>query len=137
MILLFPLLIWFVIATFRERFKYSLKESPILDATWESIKMFFSGLIGLFVLRTIVSGFIVLTNTVIPFEQENVVLEGKVVAIFRTATSRLDDFEIHVDRNGELFELDTNRPETEKYVDGIDFRLELKKGFWGLLYKAK
>jgi hypothetical protein len=137
-ILLSPLLVWFLIATFRERYKYSIKESPLVDSMLQLAKLVPSGLMGLFLFRPVVSGFIVMTNSIIPINQKNLVLEGTISGIVQTVSNRLDNFEIHIDNGrGRILELDTNKSETEKYVVGENFRLEIKRGFWGLFYKSK
>ncbi|MFM8849165.1 MAG: hypothetical protein ACKOE5_02055 [Cytophagales bacterium] len=127
-------LVWFVITELTDKYNYSLRSEKFHHALLNSGKNFFGGLFIVFLLFRAVSGLIVMTNTVVPIWQSDVVIEGKVVYIFKSGFRRIDNFEVHVQAEKRVLKFDTNKEEANRFQVGDSFQLKMKKVFWGLIY---
>ena len=132
-LLSFPL-VWFVIAVFRDQYKYSPRSERFHRSLINSGKNLFGGMFIVYILFRGVSGLIVMTNTVIPIWQSDVVIDGKVIDIFESGFKKLDNFEVHVQTEKRVLKFDTNKGEANRFEVGDSFRPNMKKGFWGLIY---
>lgn len=132
-LLSFPL-VWFVITVFRDQYKYSPRSERFHRSLINSGKNLFGGMFIVFILFRGVSGLIVMTNTVIPIWQSDVVIDGKVIDIFESGFKKLDNFEVHVQTEKRVLKFDINKGEANRFEVGDSFRLNMKKGFWGLIY---
>ena len=132
-LLSFPL-VWFVITVFRDQYKYSPLSERFHRSLINSGKNLFGGMFIVFILFRGVSGLIVMTNTVIPIWQSDVVIDGKVIDIFESGFKKLDNFEVHVQTEKRVLKFDINKGEANRFEVGDSFRPNMKKGFWGLIY---
>ncbi|MBL7857129.1 MAG: hypothetical protein JNM57_05515 [Cyclobacteriaceae bacterium] len=132
-----PFMIYFFIAFFIERYKYSLKINRLFDAVKQSLLLYTSVILFyLILIRSVVSGFIIFTNDVFGSKQE-IAVNGIVMGKVDIRGPKGGNFEYDIKTENEIFRFDTDGVQINKYQIGDSFNERMSIGFWGLLSKDR
>ena len=131
-----PFLLYFLVALFLDKYRSSLKDNRVIDATKYSL----GGVAGLaigyyFLMIPVFSGAIIWTNDLIG-DNDKLIVTGQVIDKTEIDDA-LSEHEITVRTSEKTITFDTNKLETDKYKIGDSFTQEMKKRFWGLLTMKK
>lgn len=138
-IIAIPILIYIFVYILNERLKYSFKDGA--ERKVEAIKEACTGVVGLGLfyyvfLTPVMSGVIILTNTLIG-KPEAVTIKGNIVTVESFSTAKVSSHELTIALVETDLVLDTNGVEVKKHQVGDAFQADMMKGFWGLIYKNK
>jgi hypothetical protein len=134
---LIPLLLYFPIALFYDKYTFSIKDNRVMDALKYSLEgVCFIVIVYYFIMVPVISGAILWSNDMFG-PNEKIIVRGYVVDKYMSDGPKLSEYRLTVKASGVITTWNTNKIEASKFKYGDPFSMEMRKGYWGLLSKEK